>query len=61
MNGGAMVVKLQGDAEDVIALTLENASHHGGIDATGHGNDNPGIFRLLVKVERIQGFSNRQS
>ncbi|MNV07104.1 hypothetical protein D3C71_975200 [compost metagenome] len=56
-----VVVKLEGNAEDIIALALEDTGHHGRIDATGHGDNDPGIFRPLVKIERIHVFSHRQS
>jgi hypothetical protein len=33
VHGGAMIVELQGDAEHVIALALQNAGHDGTVDA----------------------------
>ena len=61
VHGCTVVVELKRDAEDVIALLLEDSRHHGGVHAAGHGDDNPGVFRPLIKVERVQSFSNRQS
>ncbi len=61
MHGGAMVIQLEGDAEDIVALALEDTGHNRRIDATGHGDNDPGIFRPLVKIERIHVFSHRQS
>ena len=37
--GAAVAVKLQGDADDVVPLLLEQGSRHGRIDATGHGDN----------------------
>src|SRR5947209_10321428 len=39
-DSGAVVVKLHGDADDIIALLLEQSSHHGRIHASGHGHNN---------------------
>jgi hypothetical protein len=50
-----MVVKLQRDADDVIPLCLQQSRHNGGIDAAGHGDDNPRIFGILVDIECVQG------
>ncbi len=55
MHRGAVIIKLQRDADDVIALAFQQTRDHGGIDATGHGDDDAGIFRLLVKIERVHG------
>ena len=38
-DGLAVVVELQGDADDVVALLLEHGSRHGRIDAAGHGDN----------------------
>ena len=51
--GLALVVELHGDADDVIALLLEQGRDHGGIDAARHRHDHarcsgaPGRSRLL--------------
>ncbi|MNJ77728.1 hypothetical protein D3C77_752950 [compost metagenome] len=61
MHSRTVVVKLESYAEDVIALALEDTGHNRRIDATGHGDNDPGVFRPLVKIERIHVFSHRQS
>ena len=61
VHGSTVVIELEGNAEDIIALALEDTGHHRRIDATGHGDNDPGIFRPLVKIERIHVFSHRQS
>jgi hypothetical protein len=55
VDGSAMVVELQRNTENVIALALEKASHNGAVDAAGHGDDNACIFRLLVKIQCVHG------
>ncbi len=49
----SLVVKLHGDADDVIALLLEQGRDHGRIDAAGHGHDHAGFTRRLGQVETI--------
>lgn len=34
MHGGTMVIQLEGDAEDIVALALEDTGHNRRIDAT---------------------------
>ena len=53
VGGGAVVVKLQGDADHVIALGLEQGSGHRTIDAAGHGDDDTGVLRTGGEVEGI--------
>ena len=53
MGGGAVVVKLQGDADHVIALGLEQRGGHRGIDAAGHGDDDTGVLRAAVEIEGV--------
>ena len=56
---GAVVVELQRDADDVIALGLEQRGRHRGIDATGHGDDDTGVLRAAFEVEGIwHGFAS---
>jgi hypothetical protein len=38
-HGLAMVVKLQGDADHIITLLLEQGGSHGRVDASGHGDN----------------------
>jgi len=54
MGRGAMVVKLQRDADDVIAFGLQQRSRRRGIDAAGHGDDDPGVFRATFEVEAVE-------
>ena len=53
VRGGAMVVKLQGDADDVIALGLEQRRGHRRIHAARHGDDDAGVLRTAVEIEGI--------
>ena len=55
VDGGAMIVELQRDAEDVIAFALQQPGHDGGVDPARHGDDDARIFRLLVKIQRVHG------
>ena len=52
--GLALVVKLHGDADHVIALLLEQGRDHRGIDAARHGHDHAGVFRPAGQVERVE-------
>ncbi len=45
MGGCAMIIELQGDADDIIALAFEDAGHNRRIHAARHGNDDTGVFR----------------
>ena len=54
MGGGAMIVKLQGHADDIIAFGLEQGGRDRGIDAAGHGDDDAGLFRGAFKIETIE-------
>ena len=42
---GAVVVELQGHADDVVALGLEQRGRDRGIDAAGHGDDDARVLR----------------
>ena len=57
----AVVVKLQGHADDVIALRLQERGDHGRVDAAGHGDDDARIGRRLGQVERVQGLRHGRS
>ena len=50
----AMVVELQGDADDVIALGLEQRGRYRRIDAAGHGDDDAGVLRSAFEVEAVE-------
>jgi len=41
-----MVVELQGDADDVIALALEQRGGHRAVDAAGHGDDDSLVAKI---------------
>ena len=48
-----MVVKLQRDADDVIAFTLEQCGDNGGIHAPRHGYNHARVRRLAREAERV--------
>jgi hypothetical protein len=50
----AVVVKLQRDADHVIALVLQQRGRDGGIDAAGHRDDNAGVLRPAGKIEAVE-------
>ena len=54
MGRRAMVVKLQRDADDVVALGLEQRRGHRRIDAAGHGDDDPGLRGRALGVEAVE-------
>ena len=51
--GRAMIVKLERDADDVIALGLEQRGGHGRIHAAGHRDDNAGVLRAAIEIETV--------
>ena len=54
----AMVVELERDADDVIALAGEEAGNHRGIDATGHRDDDARVLGALGKIKRVHHVSH---
>ncbi len=58
VHGSAMVVKLQGNTENVIALAFEDAGDHGTIDTAGHGDDDTRVFGLAIKIETVHGIQS---
>ncbi len=50
----AMIVKLQRDADDVVALALQQRGHHRGIHAAGHGDDDARILRRAGQHQAVQ-------
>ena len=58
MGGRAMVVELQGYADDIIALALEETGDDGGINAARHGNDNARVFWASGKVQAVHHVSS---
>ena len=53
MDRRPMVVELQRDPDDIVALLAEQACHHGGIYAAGHGDDDTCLVRGLGEVEGV--------
>ena len=54
-DGDAMVIELQSDAHDVVALLLQERGGDRRIDAARHGDDHAGVARRLVDIEGIPG------
>jgi hypothetical protein len=50
----AMIVKLQRDADDIVALGLQQRSRRRGVDAARHGNDDPGILRTTFEIQTVE-------
>src|SRR5262249_11430411 len=50
----AVVVELQGDADDVVALGLEQRRRHRRVDAARHGDDDARILRRARKIETVE-------
>ena len=53
MGGRAMVVKLQRDADHVIAFGLQQGSRHRGVDAAGHGDHDPRVLRAAFEIQTV--------
>jgi hypothetical protein len=51
MGGGALIVKLERNAEHVVTLPLKESCHDRGINAARHRDDNASLGRLLGKSE----------
>ena len=51
MGGGAVVVELERDADDIVALALEQGCDDGRIHAARHGDDDAGLRGIGGKVE----------
>ena len=52
--GRAVVVKLQGDAHDVIALVLQHGRHDRRIHASRHGHHHAGFRRRFGQAKRVE-------
>ena len=50
----AVVVKLHGHADDVIALARQQGGHDAGIDAAGHGDDDARVRGGLWQAQGVQ-------
>ena len=57
----AMVVELERDADDVIALGLQQRRRHRGIDAARHRDDHARVLGPSLQVERIEHHGPRPS
>ena len=54
VGGRAMIVELERDADDVVALGLQQRSRSRGIDATRHGDDNPRVLGTSFNIQTVQ-------
>ena len=54
VGGRAMIVELQGDADDIIALGLEQRRGRRRIDAAGHRHHNTGVLRAAFNIQTVQ-------
>ena len=54
MHGLAVIVELQRDADDVIALPLHEPGHDGGIDTARHGDDDTRVLWPLRDIETVE-------
>ena len=50
----AVVVELQRDADDVIALRLEQRGRHRRVDAARHRDDDAGVLRPALRIEAVE-------
>ena len=51
----AVIVELQRDTDDIVALVIQQRSRHRTIDAARHGDDDTGGLRLLGYAKAVQG------
>ena len=54
----AVVVQLQRDTDDVVALVAQQRSRHRAVDAARHGNDHTSLFRRLGNAQAVQRFGH---
>jgi hypothetical protein len=54
MGSRPMIVKLQRDADDVVPFGLQQRGRHRGIDAAGHGDNDPGVLRAAFKIQTVE-------
>src|SRR3954454_5148360 len=52
--GRAVIVKLQRDANDIVALGLQQRSRHRGVDAAGHRDDHSCVLRTALEIETVE-------
>jgi hypothetical protein len=48
-----LVIELQGDANDLKALFMQQRGRDGAVDAARHGDDDARIFGIFVKAEGV--------
>src|SRR5215468_9498821 len=53
MGRRAMVVELQRDADDIVALRLQQRSRHRRVDAAGHGDHDTGVLGTAFEIETV--------
>jgi len=56
---GAVIVKLQRDADCIITLALQETRDDGGIDAARHGDDNACVARLFGEAKAVSSVHGR--
>ena len=56
MRGFAMIVKLEGDADDLVTLTGKEAGNNGGIHASRHRDNDARVLGALGDIKRVQHF-----
>jgi hypothetical protein len=54
MGGGAVVVELQRDADDIVALGDEQRGGDRGIDAARHGDHHARVLRPAFDIEAVE-------
>lgn len=59
MNAGAMIVKLQCNADDIVTFLFQQAGNDRRIDAAGHGHDDACVLRPLREIKAVHGESFR--
>ena len=50
----AVIIKLQGDTDNLVALAFEQGSNDRRIDAARHGDDDAGFLRATRKAQAVQ-------
>ena len=54
VNGGAMIIELQGNAEHIITLCVQQGGNHAGVDAAGHSHHHARVFRGFGQTETVE-------
>ena len=53
LHGNTMIIKLQGYANDIIALFMQQRRSHRTVHTAGHGNNHPRFGRRFGKAKRV--------